>query len=298
MSDTFRAACLQLSPGSDQTANLETIRSLIAEAAGAGAALVALPEFATFLDRDSRAMRASARRSIDALAQICAMARQHDVSVLLGSLVMETSGGPDGPLANRSFLIGREGDLLASYDKIHLFDAVLADGRTVGESRHYRGGSVAPVVETPLGRIGMTVCYDLRFPQLYRALALNGADILSIPSAFTAETGAAHWEPLLRARAIETGSFVLAPATAGTHPGNWQTWGHAAIVDPWGRILASCGEEATGFCLADIDLSACATARSRVPSLTTNPPFDVVRIAADTPSRKGTDHDQQDRQSA
>jgi predicted amidohydrolase len=283
MRTAFRAACLQVSPGNDLTANLAAIRDLIGAATGQGAGLVALPEFATFLDRDSRSMRGSAVHSESTLKALSLMARQHDVTLLVGSLVMLAGDQPDGLLANRSFLIGPDGTLWASYDKIHLFDATLADGRVVGESRHYLGGTSAPVVETPLGQIGMSICYDLRFPQLYRALARAGAEILSIPAAFTAETGAAHWEPLLRARAIETGAFVLAPATVGTHPGNWQTWGHAAIVDPWGRILASCGAEASGFCIAEIDLEACATARRRIPSLTTNPDFDVIRVTSNEP---------------
>lgn len=279
MTAPFRAACVQVSPGNDLAENLAMISRLVAQAAGQGATLVALPEFATFLDRDSRAMRGSANSA--ALDNLCDLARQHCVTLLVGSLVMQSDEDPDGRLANRSFLIDPEGRVLAEYDKIHLFDATLSDGRVVGESRHYRGGKTAPVVDTPLGAIGMTVCYDLRFPQLYRALAQAGAEILSIPAAFTAETGAAHWEPLLRARAIETGCFVLAPATSGTHPGNWQTWGHAAIIDPWGRILASCGGETSGYCIAEIDTSATATARSRIPSLTTNPAFDVIRITTD-----------------
>ncbi|MFN8682361.1 carbon-nitrogen hydrolase family protein [Paracoccus sp. P2] len=283
MTAPFRAACLQVSPGNDLAANLAAIAELVEEAAGQGAALVALPEFATFLDRSSQAMRGSAGadEGCAALTALRDLARRHGILLLVGSLVMQTDEGPEGHLANRSFLIGPDGGVLASYDKIHLFDAVLADGRTVGESRHYRGGNVTPVVETAQGAIGMTICYDLRFPQLYRALALAGAEILAIPAAFTAETGAAHWEPLLRARAIETGCFVLAPATCGTHPGNWQTWGHAMIIDPWGRVLASCGDELSGLCLAEIDPAACATARSRIPSLTTNPVFDVARVTSD-----------------
>jgi deaminated glutathione amidase len=282
MTMSFRAACLQLSPGNDIAANLAVIDGLVAQGAGQGAALVALPEFATCLDRDSRVMRASALQGEATLAHLRALALQHRVTLLVGSLVMLTVEGPEGHLANRSILIGPDGRILANYDKIHLFDAVLTDGRRVGESRHYRGGTAAPVVETALGRIGMSVCYDLRFPQLYRALALNGAEIFSIPAAFTAETGAAHWESLLRARAIETGAYVLAPATAGTHPGNWQTYGHAAIIDPWGRVLAACTDEPAGLCLAEIDPATCAEVRGRIPSLATNPSFDVVRIASDS----------------
>jgi deaminated glutathione amidase len=285
MTGSFRAACLQVSPGNDLAANLTVIEALTEEAARQGANLVALPEFATFLDRDSRAMRGSAaiEANEQALTALRALARRHGILLLVGSLVTQTEEGPEGHLANRSFLIGADGQVLASYDKIHLFDATLSDGRVVGESRHYRGGDVAPVVATDRGAIGMTVCYDLRFPQLYRELARAGAEILAIPAAFTAETGAAHWEPLLRARAIETGCFVLAPATCGTHPGNWQTWGHAMIIDPWGHVLASCGDELSCLCVAEIDPSACAATRSRIPSLTTNPSFNVVTVVPAQP---------------
>lgn len=288
MTAPYLAACLQVSPGNDLAANLAVIAALVDEAAGKGVRLIALPEFATFLDRDSRSMRGSAGtdHNTGALAVLCDLARRHGVLLLIGSLVMQTEEGPQGHLANRSFLIGADGAILASYDKIHLFDATLADGRVVGESRHYRGGAVAPVVATEAGAIGLTVCYDVRFPQLYRALARAGAEILAVPAAFTAETGAAHWEPLLRARAIETGCFVLAPATCGTHPGNWQTWGHAVIIDPWGRILASCSDELSGYCIAEIDPGDCALARSRIPSLDTNPRFDVVHIAPQTAERR------------
>jgi deaminated glutathione amidase len=288
MTAPFKAACLQLTPGNDLSRNLAEIAALASAAAAEGAGLVALPEFTTYLDRSSKSMRASATQEAEstALSELRSLAQRLDVWLLAGSLVILREDDPEQRLANRSFLIASTGAIAARYDKIHMFDARLSDGRTVGESRHYAGGSRAVVVRTPLGAIGMSVCYDLRFPHLYRELARGGAQLLAIPSAFTAETGAAHWEPLLRARAIETGCFVLAPATSGTHPGDWQTYGHASIIDPWGRVLDSCGEE-PGFCVADIDVALCDEVRSRIPSLGTNPEFRLVREDFYQPSRGG-----------
>lgn len=273
-----RAACIQLTPGNNLAENLQEVLWLVSAAAADGAALVALPEFTTYLDRDSRSMRASAthQNESEALPRLQQAAAQLGIWLLVGSLVMLWDDDPEERLANRSFLIAPDGSIAGTYNKIHLFDAQLADGRVVGESRHYKGGAEAVVVETPIGRIGMSVCYDLRFPNLYRALAQAGADILVIPSAFTAETGAAHWESLLRARAIETGCYVLAPATTGVHPGNWHTYGHASIIDPWGKIVAARGDETGVFCSATIDIEQCRQARSRIPSLTTNPSFSLV----------------------
>lgn len=282
MNDTaprsWTVACLQVSPGNDLVANLATLDRLIRQAAGQGAGLVALPEFATFLDRDGRAMRASARAEADseALATLSALAAELGIWLLIGSLVIRPDGAEK--LANRCYLIDPQGRIAARYDKIHLFDAQLADGRTVGESRAYVGGQSAVVVDTPRAVLGLSICYDIRFPGLYRDLALAGAEALAIPSAFTAETGRDHWEPLLRARAIETAAFVLAPATCGTHPGDWHTYGHAMILDPWGKILAQMDGETVGFCLATLDLDRVAAIRARLPSLTTNPPRTLTRI--------------------
>ena len=277
----FKAACLQLSPGNDLARNLAAIAGLVARAAADGAALVALPEFATYLDRSSSSMRASSSTEADseALSTLRAMAPQHGVWMLIGSLVIRPDGDCEGRLVNRSLLVTPQGTVAARYDKIHLFDARLPDGRTVGESRQYRGGDRAVVVQTPLGRIGMSVCYDVRFPQLYRKLAMAGAEILTIPAAFTAQTGKAHWETLLRARAIENGCYVLAPATVGTHPGDWHTHGHAMIIDPWGRILGSCQSEENAICASYIRLSECGKARAQITSLSTNPDYHLDLIS-------------------
>ncbi|QJU58150.1 carbon-nitrogen hydrolase family protein [Sphingomonas sp. AP4-R1] len=279
----FKAACLQLTPGNILKENLKEIARLIEAAVADGAQFVALPEFATYLDRDSRSMRSSATREADSavLAELRHQAAAHRIWLLIGSLVILWDGDPQARLANRSFLIGPDGTIAGVYNKIHLFDARLADGRVVGESRHYKGGSEAVVVETPFGRIGMSICYDVRFPHLYRALARAGADILVVPSAFTAETGAAHWDALLRSRAIETGCYVFAPATTGVHPGDWHTYGHTRIIDPWGTVIAECGEEGGSFCAAAIDVEASHKARARIPSLATNPEFAVISPVAE-----------------
>lgn len=280
MSATCRAACLQLTPGNELAANMAEIARLVGLAVRQGATLVSLPEFTTFLDRSGQSMRSSASAMEDSavLTALRALARQHGIWLLVGSVVILSDGTPESKLVNRSVLITAAGEIAAHYDKIHLFDAQLQDGRTVGESRQYLGGTSAPVVKTPVGNIGMSICYDLRFPQLYRGLARGGAEILSVPSAFTAETGSAHWEPLLRARAIETGCYVLAPATCGTHPGDWQTYGHAMIIDPWGKVLDHCEDQPGKYCIADIDTAYCEIVRGRIPSLSTNPEFKIDQI--------------------
>jgi predicted amidohydrolase len=183
---------------------------------------------------------------------------------LLGSLTVKLD---DGRMANRSYLLSEEGSIVARYDKIHMFDATLPGNKVIRESSAYRPGARAVVAATPWGRLGLTVCYDLRFPQLYRRLAQAGATMLAVPSSFQRETGPAHWHVLLRARAIETGAFVLAPAMCGEHPNGRSTYGHSLIVDPWGRIVAELGDE-PGVLVAAIDLSQAAKVRAMLPSLT------------------------------
>jgi predicted amidohydrolase len=189
--------------------------------------------------------------------------------VLLGSLTVTTD---EARIANRSYLIAADGDVAARYDKLHMFDAVLPSGRTIRESSAYRPGDEAVAAATPWGLVGLTICYDLRFPQLYRALAQAGCRMLAVPSAFTQATGAMHWHALLRARAIENAAFVLAPATCGVHPGDHGTYGHSLIVDPYGNVLAD-GGEAPGIAAADLDLAAADRARASLPSLLHDRPF-------------------------
>ena len=271
MTAPFRAACLQLTSGREPAANIAAVRDLAREARDAGAQLIMTPEVTDMLEpRRAQAFeKALPEPEHRGLMALRALAEELDVWLLAGSLVV--SVGPER-LANRSFLIGPDGRVAASYDKIHMFDVAVADGQTYRESRAYRPGERAVLADLPWGRLGMTICYDLRFPQLYRHLAQAGADFLSIPSAFTRVTGEAHWHVLLRARAIETGCYVFAPAQCGEHAEGRQTYGHSLIVAPWGEVLADGGNE-PGVVLAEIDPAAVAKARAMVPSLVNDRDF-------------------------
>lgn len=271
MSGRLRVGLIQLSSGDDPAANLPRTAALIREAAAAGAEFALTPEVINLVSMNRARQRALLRPEAEdaTLAGLRALAAELGIRLLVGSLAL-AGESPDGRFVNRSFLIGPDGGVLARYDKIHMFDANPAAGERYRESAGYRPGARAVTAETPWGRIGLTICYDMRFPELYLRLARAGAAILTAPSAFTRPTGAAHWEPLLRARAIETGCFVLAPAQCGRHetaegPAR-ETWGHSLAVSPWGEVLAD-GGEAPGVTLADLDLGAVAAARARVPSL-------------------------------
>lgn len=241
------------------------------EAAAGGAKFVFSAEYVLMMDGSGRTMRENALGPDAALAlsPLTALSRELGVWQLVGSLTLKSD---DGRLFNRSVLISAEGRVVATYDKIHMFDATLPSGTVIRESSAYRSGERAVIAETPWGRLGMTVCYDLRFPQLYRALAQGGAAILAIPSSFQRETGKAHWHVLLRARAIENASFVIAPALCGDHPGKRMTYGHSLVVDPWGEVLAD-GGEAPGVVYADLDLTQVDKVRGMLPSLTHDRPF-------------------------
>jgi predicted amidohydrolase len=264
----FVLACVQVNATNDMAANVAAASRSVRAARAAGAALIALPENVAMMANGSREIRGFAMREAEhtALAAFRALAAETGAWILVGSLAVKLEDAPDGPVANRSFLIDQAGAIVARYDKIHMFDVDLANGESYRESRNYRPGTTAVVAESPFGRIGLTVCYDLRFPHLYRALAHQGATILTVPSAFTSATGAAHWHVLLRARAIENAAFVVAPAQTGTHPGDRKTFGHSLIVAPWGEILADGGTE-PGWVAATIDPSKCAAARAMVPAL-------------------------------
>ncbi len=268
----MRAALIQLNVSDDPAANLaQTVGYLRAAVAG-GADLVLTPEMTNGLT-SNRAHQAAITRPEDqdaTLAALRAEAATAGIWLLIGSLGIAT-GEADGRHANRSFLIAPDGRIAARYDKIHMFDVNVSETEVYRESANYRPGGQAVVAETPLGRIGMAVCYDLRFPHLFRALAKAGAQILTVPAAFNHITGAAHWHVLLRARAIETGCFVLAPAQTGQHPeahgpGTRRTYGHALAVAPWGEVLADAGTE-PGVTFVDLDLAEVDRARGRVPSL-------------------------------
>ncbi|MCV2872516.1 carbon-nitrogen hydrolase family protein [Defluviimonas sp. WL0050] len=267
----MRAALLQLSVTDDPQANLPVTLSLLREAATKGADLVLTPEVTNCLSSDRAHQRAVLRHEQDdpTLSALREEAERLGIWLLAGSLALLTHDA-DGRFANRSFLIRPDGGIAARYDKIHMFDVTVSETEQYRESTGYRPGNRAVLADTPFGAIGLTVCYDLRFPNLYRRLAKAGAKILTVPAAFNDTTGAAHWEPLLRARAIECGAFVLAPAQTGTHAAHAgrprRTYGHSLVVSPWGEVLADGGTE-TGILLVDLDLDAVDKARSQVPSL-------------------------------
>jgi deaminated glutathione amidase len=268
----FTAACIQFTAGPDPEPNLQQVAELIRQARGAGADLIVTPEVSNFIE-SGRRRRDKARREADDpfLAGMRDLARETGAWILVGSLVIDPAGEPGAEageerLANRSFLIDAQGAIVARYDKIHMFDIDLPGGESYRESNAYRPGDRSVVAETPWGRLGMSVCYDVRFPHLYRALAQAGADFLAVPSVFTVPTGTAHWHVLLRARAIENGCFVFAPAQWGEHAGGRRSYGHSLIVDPWGEVMAD-GGEAPGITTAEIDPARIAKARGMVPSL-------------------------------
>ena len=263
----LRVACIQLRSGVEVAPNIEATSALVREAAGQGAQLVATPEMTNLLDIRPGMARPKIVAEADdqALAALRALAAELGIWLLIGSLAVTLEG--EDRLANRSFLIASDGSIRARYDKIHMFDVEVGDGQSYRESRSYRPGERAVLAETEFGTLGMTICYDVRFPHLYRRLAQAGAGILTIPAAFTRVTGQAHWHVLVRARAIETGSFVIAPAQGGRHEDGRETFGHSLIVSPWGDVLAEKADDAPGVILADLDLDAVAKARGRIPSL-------------------------------
>lgn len=265
-SGTFRAALVQMCSGRDIDRNIAAASSLIREAARARADYVQTPEMTSLLTRSRDELMDVVRTEEDdrALAAFRDLARELGIHLHVGSLPILIA---EGRVANRGFLIRPDGAIAARYDKIHMFDVDLANGESWRESRTYEAGDRAVVADLPWGRLAMSVCYDLRFAGLYRALAGAGADFLSVPAAFTRQTGEAHWHVLLRARAIETGSFVLAAAQAGTHEDGRETFGHSLIVDPWGRILAEGGGTEPGLVIAEIDPAEVGKARGRIPVL-------------------------------
>jgi len=269
---TFRAACVQLRSSDDTNENIQTASKLIREAAKAGAQFIATPENTTLMAPDGGAKleKSFSEERDPALPDFRALAEELGVWLLIGSLAIKVS---DTKTANRSFLLTPKGEIAARYDKIHLFDVDLPSGEKYRESNTVAGGNRAVLADLPWGKLGLTICYDLRFPRLYRKLAKAGAQILTVPSAFTETTGKAHWHVLLRARAIETGAFVIAPAQGGLHANGRRTYGHSLIVAPWGEILAEGGTD-PGVISADIDMAAVTDARSRVPSLTHDRDFE------------------------
>ena len=273
----MRAALVQLTVTDDPAANLPVTLGLVREAVAGGAGFVLTPELTNGLSSSRAHQRSVFRHEEDdeTLAALRDEAKAAGIWLLIGSLGLLTHDA-DGRFANRSLLVGPDGEVKARYDKIHMFDVNVSETEVYRESDGYRPGARAVLAETPFARVGMTVCYDVRFPALYRRLAQAGAEILTVPAAFNHITGAAHWETLLRARAIETGCFVLAPAQTGFHPEahgkGRRTHGHSLAVAPWGEVLADGGTE-PGVTFVDLDLARVAEARHRVPSLTHDQDF-------------------------
>lgn len=271
---TFTAALVQMRAGRDPKANLDTVLAAIGEAGRLGADYVQTPEMTNiFESRRDRLLAGIAAEDEDpTLASLREAARKLSLYLHVGSLAIKVS--PEKAV-NRAFLIDRRGEVVARYDKIHMFDVDLAGGESYRESNTYRAGELAVVTDLPWGRLGLTICYDLRFPALYRALAEAGASFVAIPSAFTRQTGEAHWHVLLRARAIENACFVFAAAQGGKHENGRETFGHSLVVDPWGRILAEGGTE-PGLVFAKIDPAEAVAARARIPSLLHGRRFELV----------------------
>ena len=276
---TFTAALVQMRSGHNPQANLDAALKLIAEAKDSGADYVQTPEMTNIMVLQHEQLFAAivSEENDSCLATFRELARALELHLHVGSLAIRVSADK---AANRSFLIDPKGEIVARYDKIHMFDVDLAEGESYRESRNYRAGDFGVVADLPWGRLGLTICYDLRFPALYRGLAEAGASYLAVPAAFTRQTGEAHWHVLQRARAIENGCFVFAAAQGGRHENGRETFGHSLIIDPWGRILAEGGTE-PGVVLATIDPAAISAARGRIPSLQHGRRFEIVEPMAE-----------------
>ena len=274
---TFKAAAIQMCSGIDPAGNAESMTRLVREAAAHGAVYVQTPEMTGSLNRDRASMRANLRGEGDDLIVEAAsgLAAELGIHLHVGSTAI---GLAEGKIANRGFLFGPDGEKICHYDKIHMFDVDLDNGESWRESAAYTPGATARLVNLPFARLGTAICYDVRFPELFRAQAAAGAEIMSVPAAFTRQTGEAHWEILLRARGIENGVFVIAAAQAGLHQDGRETFGHSMIVDPWGKVLAAAGGSGEGVVLADIDIGAVKAARGKIPNLKNARPFAIEEV--------------------
>ena len=272
--NTFRAALVQMRSGRNVDANVAAAEALVREAAAQGAQYIQTPEVTTLMDLDRASLFAQTKPEDGnpALARFTALARALRIWLHIGSMGVLVGER----IANRSYLIAPDGTIAARYDKIHMFDVSLANGETYKESANYAPGSAAVVAGLPWGGLGMTICYDLRFPQLHQALVRGGAQFIGVPAAFTRPTGEAHWHTLLRARAIETQCFVFAAAQGGRHEHGRETYGHSLIISPWGTILAEGGID-PGVVIADIDVAEVAAVRGRIPCLEHGRPFELRR---------------------
>ena len=275
---TLRVGLVTMCASRDEAENVADATKLVREAAALGATYIQTPEFTTLMEMQSAKLFAATKPEENnaSLAHFQSLARELGIWLHIGSmgvLVQATK------IANRSFLISPDGAIVARYDKIHMFDAALGGGENFRESKNFAPGAEAVVVELPQTTLGLSVCYDLRFPGLYRALAKGGAQLLAVPSAFARQTGEVHWHPLLKARAIESGAYILASAQAGKHACGRETYGHSIIISPWGEVIAEGGVEPS-VTVADIELGKVAEARGRIPSLEHDRLFEIVRANA------------------
>ncbi|GJL91938.1 carbon-nitrogen hydrolase family protein [Hyphococcus sp.] len=264
--DSFLAACVQMRSGINRSRNVADACALIAEAAGIGATFIATPEMTNVIDRKADRMFETLpeESGLEEIKAFSAAALKHRIWLLIGSMAVKIG---DRRAANRGFLFAPDGKIAARYDKLHMFDVELPNGESWKESNVYKPGEGAVLIETPFAKIGLSICYDVRFPALYRRLAQAGAQMLCVPAAFTRQTGEAHWKTLLTARAIENGAFVLAPAQGGTHEDGRETYGHSLIIGPWGEILAEAPADEPGLVFAPINIAAVREVRSRIPNL-------------------------------
>jgi len=282
--DQFRVALIQLRSGREVGPNLDAAEALIRQAAAGGAELVLTPENTALMELDRKRIlqNTQAEKDNPVTARLTALAAELKVWLHIGSAGIKLS---EKKIANRSFLIDPEGAIVTRYDKIHMFDVDLPGGESYRESAHIEPGGEAVLADLPWGRLGLTICYDLRFPALYRALAQAGADFIAVPSAFTKQTGEAHWRVLLRARAIETGCFIFAAAQGGAHETRRDTYGHSMVVSPWGEVIAEAGID-PGVIFADVEPAQIAAARTRIPSLEHDRAFEVAPETSAQPNMK------------
>lgn len=281
---TFRAAAVQMRSTMNPQRNIADLSAQVAEAVSAGAQYVQTPEMTGALVRDRAALKAMLHDEADdpVVSAASELASKHGIHLHIGSTAVDAG---DGMVANRAFLFDPRGAVLARYDKIHMFDVDLDNGESWRESRTYKPGQRAVVATLPFARLGLGICYDVRFPELYQSLALAGANVLSVPAAFTRQTGLAHWHVLLRSRAIENGAFVIAAAQGGTHEDGRETHGHSVIVDPWGRILAEADHDEPAVIVADVAVNESGKARAKIPNLTNRRSFDLLEDDAEDNAR-------------
>lgn len=280
----FKAAAIQMRSGKDPQKNVVDFEALVREAAGQGAVYVQTPEMTGAVLRDQEARRASfTTQNRDLVVAAGArLSRELGIYLHIGSTAIVRA---DGKLANRALLFSPDGEAIATYDKIHMFDVDLDNGESWRESNAYEPGTQAVVTDLPFARLGFAICYDLRFPQLFRAEALAGADVLTVPAAFTRQTGQVHWHVLLRARAIENGAYVIAAAQGGLHEDGRETFGHSLIVDPWGRIIAEAAHDEPGVVIAEIDTAQSVSARGKIPNLKNARDFSTSAPSSETSLR-------------